>query len=138
MTAAVTDLKRVPLFQGLTDRSLEAIAGLAHEIDFEDGQPLTTEGDAGEAFFLLLEGRVEVTRGGAPIGPLGPGDFIGEISLIDGRPRSATTMAVGPVRALEVCRPEFLELMERHPAVRHGILVALTDRIRSDERSNLA
>jgi len=138
MTAAVTDLKGVPLFQGLTDRSLEAIAGLAHEIDFKDGEPLTTEGDEGDAFFLLLEGQVEVTRGGTPVGPLGPGGFIGEISLIDGRPRSATTTAVGHVRALEVCRPEFLELMERHPAVRHGILVALTDRIRSDEGSDLA
>ena len=138
MTAAVTDLKRVPLFQGLTDRSLEAIAGLAHEIDFEDGEPLTTEGDEGDAFFLLLEGGAEVTRGGAPVGPLGPGDFIGEISLIDGRPRTATATAVGHVRALEVGRTEFLALMERHPAVRHGILVSLTDRIRSDERSDLA
>jgi CRP/FNR family cyclic AMP-dependent transcriptional regulator len=138
MTAAVTDLKRVPLFQGMTDRALEAIAGLAHEIDFEDGAPLTTEGDEGDAFYMLLDGRVEVTRGGSPVGPLGPGDFIGEISLIDGRPRSATATAVGHVRALEVCRPEFLELMERHPAVRHGILVALTDRIRSDEGSDLA
>ena len=86
MTAAVTDLKRVPLFQGMTDRALEAIAGLAHEIAFEDGAPLTTEGDDGDAFFMLLDGRVEVTRGGASIRPLGPGDFIGEISLIDGRP----------------------------------------------------
>lgn len=137
MTAAVTDLKRVPLFQGMTDRALEAIAGLAHEITFEDGDPITKEGDEGDAFFMLIDGRVEVTRGGASVGPLGPGDFIGEISLVDGRPRSATTMAVGHVRALEVCRPEFLELMERHPAVRHGILVALTDRIRSDEGSDL-
>ena len=138
MTAAVTDLKRVPLFQGMTDRAMEAIADLAREIDFEDGEPLTVEGDDGDAFYMLLDGRVEVTRGGTPVGPLGPGDFIGEISLIDGRPRTATAVAVGHVRALEVGRTEFLELMERHPAVRHGILVALTDRIRSDERSDPA
>jgi CRP-like cAMP-binding protein len=138
MTAAATDLKRVPLFQGMTDRAVEAIAGLAHEIDFEDGEPLTTEGDEGDAFFMLLDGRVDVTRGGDPVGPLGPGDSIGEISLIDGRPRTATATAVGHVRALEIGRTEFLELMERHPAVRHGIMVALTDRIRSDERSDRA
>lgn len=138
MTAAVTDLKRVPLFQGMTDRALGAIAALAREIDFDDGAPLTTEGDEGDAFYMLLDGRVDITRGGASVGQLGPGDFIGEISLIDGRPRTATAIAVGHVRALEVCRPEFLELMERHPAVRHGILVALTDRIRSDEGSDLA
>jgi len=138
MTAAVTDLRRVPLFQGMTDRALEAIAGLAHEVDFENGEPLTTEGEEGDAFFMLLEGNVDVTRSGTAVGPLGPGDFIGEISLLDGRPRSATATAVGHVHALEVRRPEFLELMERHPAVRHGILVALTDRIRRDEASDLA
>ena len=138
MTATATDLRQVPLFQGMTDRALEAIAALAHEVEIEAGQPLTTEGDDGDAFFMLLDGQIEVTRGGGTVGQLGPGDFIGEISLIDGRPRTATTTAVGPVRALEVCRPEFLELMDRHPAVRLGILVALTDRIRSDEASNPA
>ena len=135
MTAAVDDLRRVPLFQGMTDRALAAIAELAHEIEVDDGAALTTEGDEGDAFYLLLDGCVDVTRGGTPVRQLGPGDFIGEISLVDGRPRTATTTAAGPVRALEVCRPEFLELMEQHPAVRHGILVGLTDRIRSDERS---
>jgi CRP/FNR family transcriptional regulator, cyclic AMP receptor protein len=137
MTAAVTDLRRVPLFQGMTDRALEEVAALAHEIQIEGGQPLTTEGDDGDAFFLLLDGEVEITRGGGTIGHLAPGDFMGEISLIDGRPRTATATAVGPVRALEVCRPEFLDLMDRHPAVRLGILIALTDRIRSDEASDL-
>ena len=71
-------------------------------------------------------------------GPLGPGDFIGEISLIDGRPRTPPRLPSGTCARSRWAAPEFLELMERHPAVRHGILVALTDRIRSDERSDLA
>jgi CRP/FNR family cyclic AMP-dependent transcriptional regulator len=137
MTATTTDLRMVPLFQGMTDRALEAIAALAHEVEVGGGEPLTREGEAGDAFYLLVDGQVDVTRGGSMVGRLGPGDFIGEISLIDGRPRTATATAVGPVRVLEVCRPEFLELMDRHPAVRLGILVALTDRIRSDEASDL-
>lgn len=138
MTAAVADLKRVPLFQGMTDRAVEAIAGLAREVEFEPDTPLVTEGEDGDAFYLLLDGQAEVTRGGAVLSRLGPGDFFGEISLVDGRPRTATVTATGPVRTLQVCRPEFLELMDRFSAVRLGILVGLTDRIRRDEGSSLA
>ena len=64
---------------------------------------------------------------------LGPGDFLGEISLVDGRPRSATVTATGPVKALVIGRPAFLELMDRYGAVRLGVLMALTERVRGDE-----
>ncbi len=73
MTATATDLRQVPLFQGMTDRALEAIAALAHEVEVDAGQPLTTEGDDGDAFFLLLDGQIEITRGGGTVGQLGPG-----------------------------------------------------------------
>ncbi len=125
----------MPLFQGMTDRALEAVAALAAEIEVADATTITTEGQDGDAFFLVLEGVVRVTRGGALVGNLGAGAFIGEISLIDGRPRTATAVTVGPVRALVVRRAEFLELIERFPAVRLGVMMALTDRIRSDERA---
>ena len=74
---------------------------------------------------------------GATVRDLGPGDFRGEISLIDGRPRSATTVAIGPVDALVIERPAFQELMEKFGAIRLGILMALSDRIRNDERETL-
>ena len=135
MPAAIDDLRAVPLFQGMSDRALDAVAGLATEIDIADGTAITSEGDDGDAFYLILEGAVRVTRAGGPVGSLGAGDFIGEISLIDGRPRTATTVAAGPVRALVVQRAEFLDLMERFAAVRLGIMMALADRVRSDERS---
>ncbi len=138
MAANIEDLRRVPLFSGMTDRALQAIAELASDIDFADGAYVTTEGEAGDAFYLLLEGGLQVTQRGAAIRDLGPGDFIGEISLIDGRPRSATAVAVGPVRALVIARHEFTDLMDRFPAVRLGILMALTDRIRRDEREAVA
>ena len=59
----------------------------------------------------------------------------GEISLVDGRPRTATATAAGPVNALVIRRPEFLELMDRFGAVRLGVLMALTERVRSDENA---
>ena len=133
MSAAVEDLRAVPLFQGMTDRALGAVAELATQIDIADGTALTTEGENGDAFYMILEGVVRVSRAGKPVGDLGPGDFIGEISLIDGRPRTATTVAVGGVRALVVQRTEFLDLMERFSAVRLGVVMALTERIRTDE-----
>jgi CRP-like cAMP-binding protein len=133
MTAAVIDdLKRVPLFQGMTERAIEAVATLVTALSVADGQPIVAEGEPGDAFYLLVEGQVEVTRRGEPIRRLGAGDFIGEIALVDGRARTATATAVGPVRTLVVRRDAFLELMDHHPAVRLGILMALTDRIRSD------
>jgi CRP/FNR family cyclic AMP-dependent transcriptional regulator len=137
MTAIIEQLKAVPLFQGMTDNALEAVAGLATEVEFADGQTVTREGEEGDSFFVLVDGQLRVSRNGGAIRDLGPGDFLGEISLIDGRPRSATTVAMGRVKALVVYRPAFLELMDRFGAVRLGILMALTDRIRSDEHEVL-
>lgn len=135
MTVDLADLRRVPLFAGMTDRAAEAVAGLASEVSFADGDAVIREGEPGESFYLLLSGAVRVTRDGAPVRALAPGDFLGEISLVDGRPRTATATAVGAVRALEIRRPAFLELMDRFSAVRLGVLMALTDRVRTDEQS---
>jgi CRP-like cAMP-binding protein len=128
-------LRTIPLFGGMTDRALDAIAPLASEVDFPDGAALTVEGDRGDELYLVLEGTVEVVRGGTLVRTLGTGDVIGEISLVDGRPRTATATARGPVHALVIGREAFGELMERYPAVRLGVMVALADRVRSDERT---
>jgi len=135
MTATTDDLRRVPLFTGMTDAALEAVAALTSPVEFADGHQVTVEGEPGDTFYLLVDGGLDVARGGSTISHLGAGDFVGEISLIDGRPRTATTTAVGPTQALVVERTAFLELMERFPPVRLGILMALTERVRRDERS---
>ena len=138
MTASLDDLRRVPLFSGMTDRTAQAVADLAREVDFENGTAVVTEGEPGDAFYLVLDGIIRVSQGGTPVRDLGAGDFIGEIALIDGRPRTATGVAVGPLHALVIERAAFNELMERHPAIRLGILMALTERIRRDEREAVA
>lgn len=137
MSHVAYHLRAVPLFQGLSDSALEAVAGLASEIEFADGQTVTRERDLGDAFYVIVAGRLSVSRNGSAVRELGPGDFLGEISLVDGRPRTATTTAVGPVEALVIRRPAFLELMDNFGAVRLGIVMALTDRIRSDERASV-
>ena len=133
MSAVADHLANVPLFQGMTESARDAVAGLAQETHFDNGDDVTREGDEGDAFYVVVDGRLVVSRNGMTLRELGPGDFLGEISLVDGRPRTATVTASGPVKALVIRRPEFLELMDRYGAVRLGVLMALTERVRGDE-----
>jgi CRP-like cAMP-binding protein len=133
MSAVVDHLANVPLFRGMTESARDAVAELAQETHFEDGDTVTREGDEGDAFFVIVDGGLIVSRNGMTLRELGLGDFLGEISLLDGRPRTATVTADGPVKALVIRRPEFIELMERYGAVRLGVLMALTERVRGDE-----
>jgi CRP/FNR family transcriptional regulator, cyclic AMP receptor protein len=134
--SAVTDrLTQVPLFRGMTQSALEAVASLATETQFADGDEATREGDEGDAFYVVIDGQLVISQNGMTIRNIGPGDFLGEISLIDGRPRTATATAAGPVKVLVIRRPEFLELMDRFGAVRLGVLMALTERVRNDENA---
>ena len=128
-------LRQVPLFVGLPDSAIEAVGGVATEEELADGAVIAREGDPGDAFFVILDGQARVEQGGIEIGLLQAGDFLGEIALVDGRPRSAAVIADGPVRALRVGREEFLELFDRHPAIRLGIVMALADRLRRDAGS---
>jgi CRP/FNR family transcriptional regulator, cyclic AMP receptor protein len=135
MSAVIDHLTQVPLFRGMTESALGAVAGLATETQFADGDDVTREGDEGDAFYVVVEGKLVISQNGMTVRNLGPGDFLGEISLVDGRPRTATATAAGPVKALVIRRPEFLELMDRYSAVRLGVLMALTERVRSDENA---
>ncbi len=127
-------LTRVPLFAGLGKRELAELATLADEVDVADGRALTTEGESGHEFFIVLEGRVSVEIRGSQVAELGPGDFLGEIALIDGRPRSATTRVSGDTRLLVVGHREFHQLMADFPAVQTAVLQALAERVRRNEQ----
>ena len=133
-SAIRAELRRVPLFGAMTEGSIDAIAQLVEPVLFPAGAVLIEEGGAGDTFLVLTAGTVSVARGGAEVSRLGAGDFLGEISLVDGRPRSATVTATSPVEALVLHRDAFLALIDRYPSVRLAILMALTDRIRSNAR----
>jgi CRP-like cAMP-binding protein len=125
-------LRGVPLFSGMPERAVEAIAGLATETTYAAGEPIVREGDPGETFIILVSGSAQVERHARPIADLGPGDFLGEISLVDGGPRTATVIATEPVGALVVQHTDFRRLFEEYGAVRYDIVTALTNRIRRD------
>lgn len=130
MDAKVELLRGVPLFAGLGDRELREIAQLVDEIDVPAGQVLTAQGTSGNEFFVIVTGTVGVDRDGARVRELGPGDFLGEISLVDGQPRTATVTAVTPARLLVLAHREFHSLMDRYPDIQRSILGALAVRVR--------
>jgi CRP/FNR family cyclic AMP-dependent transcriptional regulator len=126
-------LRRVPLFSRLDDRSLEEVARLADEVDIRPEQVLMREGRSGHEFFLILRGTVRVERAGELLNVCGRGDFLGEIALVDGGPRTATAIAQDEVRALVVGHREFHSLMDQFPALRLRVLEALAERVRRAE-----
>ena len=128
-------LAGVPLFVGLSRRHLRHIAGLMEEQQVEKGAALAEEGKPGDDFHVILEGEAKVTRGSRTINRLLPGDFFGEIALIDGGPRTASVVAQTPVTTLRLDRARFRKLLEQEPTVVVKMLEELARRLRSNERS---
>jgi CRP/FNR family cyclic AMP-dependent transcriptional regulator len=124
-------LKRVPLLSGLGKRDIEEVGRLADEIDLPAGHVLTREGASGHEFFVIIDGTVRVDRGGVSIGSLGPGDFLGEIALVDDGPRTATATTESPAKLLVVGHREFHSLMAQFPTIQTCVLQALAKRVRS-------
>src|SRR5918999_6056868 len=126
-------LKRVPLFAKLGTHELERLGQLADEIEVGLDTVLAEEGSTGHEFFIVLDGRVMVLDGHTPVATLGPGEFFGEIALIESVPRTATVRAEGIVRLLVVGHREFHALMDEFPSVRRAVLDALAERLRRTE-----
>jgi hypothetical protein len=103
-------LAAVPLFAGLSKKQLRRISSLITRIDLPAGQVLTLEGQSGSEFFVVLEGEVEVRQGDRVIATRRPGEYVGEIALLDRRPRTATVVATTPVSV------EVLPARVREPA----------------------
>jgi CRP-like cAMP-binding protein len=124
-------LKKVPLFSGLNRRYLHLIAREADEVKVEAGAVLTKQGGLGLEFLLLLEGGARVERDGKVIARLGPGDFFGEMSLIDGLPRSAAVIAESPSVLLVIQSRAFRSLLDAVPGLQKRLLITLCERLRT-------
>src|SRR5439155_21742456 len=104
-------------FSGLSKKELEAIARATREVSRKPGTVIAQEGDTGAGFFLIKEGTAAVTVGGRGRAKLGPGDFFGEISLLDGGPRTATVKAETQMTLLGLPPWSFKRLVEQNPAI---------------------
>jgi CRP/FNR family cyclic AMP-dependent transcriptional regulator len=106
-------LKSIPLFQDVPDDELAQIAGFAQEVNVEAGRELVREGDFSYEFMLIEEGEAEVTRHGDHVNDLGPGDFFGEMGLLEKTLRNATVTAKSPMKLVTLTGWD-LKRMERH------------------------
>ena len=122
-------ISSVPLFSRCTKRQLIEIAQLADEIDLPARRVLTKEGTRGREFFIILEGRAEVERGGRVIATVCTGDFLGEVALVTDHPRTATVTTTTPVRLLVLPTREFRQLLRTSPAIQGKVLQAVADRV---------
>jgi CRP/FNR family transcriptional regulator, cyclic AMP receptor protein len=127
--AKVELIKRVPLFAGCSKRELEEIAGIADEIEMPDGSALTREGATGHEFLVLVEGSADVKRRGRKVNTLRSGDFLGEIALITGAPRTATVTTTKSSRMLVITARDFKALLRRVPSIQLKVLEALASRL---------
>jgi CRP/FNR family transcriptional regulator, cyclic AMP receptor protein len=116
-------LAQVPLFSGVPSRFIKRLAGEMDEQRFMEGATIVRKGEPGETFYVLVEGEAKVAdENGKRLAQLIPGDFFGEISLMDGGPRTATVVAETPLTALALSRKDFRSMLEAEPHVTVGLL----------------
>jgi CRP/FNR family cyclic AMP-dependent transcriptional regulator len=131
-------LKTVPLFQGLSDKELKDVLGQSRVVEHDQGHDIVEAGTGSVGFHLILDGQASVSQGSRTIGSLGPGDYFGEISVIDGKPRTATVTTTTPVRTLSLAAWKFQALLEAHPTLTRKILLGLCQTVRAVEASRNA
>jgi CRP-like cAMP-binding protein len=130
-------IAKVPLCAHLSKSDLSLVASIADEIDLSAGKELTREGETGREFFVLLEGSVEVMKGGRKVATLVGGDFFGEIALISNVPRNATVMTTSPSRALVITAEDFWALLKDSPQIQESVLKAVADRVTATMDENI-
>jgi CRP/FNR family cyclic AMP-dependent transcriptional regulator len=124
-------LEGVGLFSATGARGRSAIARRAVEVDFPQGRRIARQGEVETGFFLIVTGSVSVVRDGTVIATLGPGQFFGELSLLDRRPRIATVVADEPTTCLALPSWEFQQLLETEPRIAAAVLKEVAGRLRA-------
>ncbi len=128
-------LAQAPLFANLSKRQLRSLAEMTAVTAYKEGAEVVKQGSAGPTFYVLLDGRAKVVRGGRTVAHLSAGDFFGEISVLDGGPRTATVVAETTLRCLTLSRGDFVEVLEGEARLAVQILREVAGRLRRSERS---
>jgi len=130
-------LKLVPLFQGLSKTDLLKVARITDQVNVPEGTVLAKQGEPGDAFYLLVSGTAVVRRNGRKLGELEPGDFFGEVALLDRGPRSATVQILTDA-TLFVTHPKDFASLLTVPSIARELLVGLAGRLRAADKRMLA
>jgi CRP-like cAMP-binding protein len=122
-------LATVPLFAGLSKKQLRLISQLATELEEPAGTVLIQEGKTGHEFLVVIEGTIEVRQGDRVVGEHGPGSYVGEIALLEHRPRTATVVATTPVKLEVIGQREFAGLLDEVPELSQQIKATAAERL---------
>jgi CRP/FNR family transcriptional regulator, cyclic AMP receptor protein len=119
-----------PLFKGIDAEGLDALAAKATQVEFPAGHVIARQGEIGTGFFVVIDGRVRVVRDGAVVATLGPGEFFGELSVLDRQPRNAMVTAEVPTTCLALASWDFDAVLLDQPRLTLAILRGVAMRLR--------
>ena len=134
MKAQLSSLKNVPLFSACSKKELEKVAKAADEITMTAGSVVVDQGDMGREAYVILKGEVTIKRNNRKIATLSDGDVVGELSLLDHGPRTATAVCATDCTLLVIDQRRFLGVIDSVPAISHKLLASLAARIRDLDR----
>jgi CRP/FNR family transcriptional regulator, cyclic AMP receptor protein len=132
---AIERIRSVPLFSEFGNKELQRVAAIVKEVSFPAGKVIAKQGETGVGFHMIVEGEATVSVDGVDHATLGPGSYFGEISLIDGGPRSATVMAKTDLNTVSLTSWDFNALMDQFPELSRTLLKQLCRRLRDVEQS---
>jgi CRP-like cAMP-binding protein len=127
-------LREVAIFRGLDEKELHRIVEVGKEVRFEQGKVVAEQDGGAAGFHLILDGEVSVDVSGRERARLRSGQYFGEMSLIDGKPRSATVRAEAPTTTFALTSWQFLPLLDEYPSISRALLVELSGRLRRVEQ----
>ena len=130
--AKIELIRSTPLFSHCTKKELAALAAEADELVIPADKELTRQGERGREFIVIVEGSADVKKNGRRINRLRSGDFVGEIALISGRPRTATVTTTSEARLLVLTDRAFRRVTGEIPSVQASVLRALAERLHAD------
>ena len=132
--ALIDRLREVAIFRGLDEKELHRIVEVGKEVRFDTGKVVAEQDGGAAGFHLILDGEVSVDVSGRERARLGAGQYFGEMSLIDGKPRSATVKAEEPTTTFALTSWQFLPLLDEYPSISRALLVELSGRLRRVEQ----
>ncbi len=127
-------LKSIDLFRALPSEELAQIAEIAEEQPFGAGDPVFTEGELGDALYLVVEGTVRVHRGTKELAELSAREVFGEMAVLDSEPRSASVTVVDDAVLLKIGRDDFRDILGERPEIAMGVMKVLTRRLRETSK----
>ena len=131
-------LAGVPLFSACSKKDLQTIARASDEVRIEKGKTLVQQGQTGHEFFAIIDGKANVVRDGKKIATLGPGDYFGEMALLDREPRSASVVAASDMDLIVLGQREFAGVIDAVPSMAHKLLTAMARRLRDADTKALS